>query len=395
MTEDCRPSASVVKALLNFATVEEMVSKPRIKWKRESKGVIPLWIADPDFHVAPEIKEVLIRAVEEERLFYEDDVEAREAMAEKIRRRNNLEASVEDILITQGVIPTFWLAVQYACRPGDEVVITDPMYYPFYRAVEMTGTRPLHWPLEMEEGYRFDVERLKELITPRTRLIFVCNPHNPCGRVMREEELRGVGEVAVDHGLTILVDELWEDIVFDGRRHITLASLSPEIEERTMTVWGFSKTYGVAGLQMGYLCATNKEMMEELRNIARGLFRGASTLARAAAKVMLDDTLEWWRKAVMEHLHRIRALCEKRFEELPRVECPKLEGTYLMFPCFDYSMSSEELEEYLLKEAKLRFTAGSHFGSRGEGHLRMCIATSEAIINEVFHNLERALNNLR
>jgi aspartate/methionine/tyrosine aminotransferase len=389
------PEPCVVESLLNSATIEEMASKPRIKWKRDSPGVIPLWIADPDFHVAPEIKEVLIRAVEEERLFYDDDVEAREAMAEKIRRRNNLEASAEDILITQGVLPTFWLAVQYSCKPGDEVVVTDPMYYPFYRAVEMTGTKPLYWPLEMEEGYRFDVERLKELITPRTSLIFVCNPHNPCGRVMTEEELRGIGEVAVDHGMTILVDELWEDIVFDDRRHITLASLSPEIEERTMTVWGFSKTYGVAGLQMGYLCATNREMMEELRSLSRGLLRGTSTLSRAAARMMLDGTLEWWRKAVMRHLHQIRAICERRFRELSGVECPKLEGTYLMFPRFDYDMSSEELEEYLRKEAALSFTAGSHFGSRGEGHLRMCIATSEAIMDEVFNRLERALEKLR
>ena len=395
MAEGSQPKASVIEALMNFATVEEMASKPRIKWKRDPKGVIPLWIADPDFHVAPEIKEALIKAVEEERLFYDDDVEAREAMAEKIRRRNGIEATADDILITQGVLPTFWLAVQYACKPGDEVVVTDPMYYPFYRAVEMTGTKPLYWPLEMEEGYRFDVERLKELITPRTKLIFVCNPHNPCGRVMTEEELRGIGEVAVDHGLTILVDELWEDIIFDGRRHITLASLSPEFEERTMTVWGFSKTYGVAGLQMGYLCATNKEMMEELRSLAQGLLRGTSTLSRAVAKVMLDDTLKWWREAIMEHLHRIRAICEKRFAEIPGVEVPKLEGTYLMFPKFDYGMSSEELEEYLLREARLRFTAGTHFGSRGEGHLRMCIATSEAIINEVFDRLERALEKLR
>ena len=380
---------------MNFATVEEMASKPRIKWKRDPEGVIPLWIADPDFHVAPEIKEALIKAVEEERLFYDDDVEAREAMAEKIRRRNGVEATADDILITQGVLPTFWLAVQYACKPGDEVVVTDPMYYPFYRAVEMTGTKPLYWPLEMEEGYRFDIERLKELITPRTKLIFVCNPHNPCGRVMTEEELRGIGEVAVDHGLTIFVDELWEDIIFDDRRHITLASLSPEFEERTMTVWGFSKTYGVAGLQMGYLCATNKEMMEELRSLAQGLLRGTSTLSRAAAKVMLDDTLKWWREAIMEHLHRIRAICEKRFAEIPGVAVPKLEGTYLMFPKFNYGMSSEELEEYLLREARLRFTAGTHFGSRGEGHLRMCIATSEAIINEVFDRLERALEKLR
>lgn len=379
----------------NSATIEGMVAAPGIKWHRDPPDVIPLWLADPDFPVAPEIKRALLNAVQDEDLFYGSDLKAREAMAAKIARRNGLEATADDIMITQGVIPGMWLAIRYACKPGDEVVVTDPMYYPFVRATEVTTTRPVYWPLEVEEGYRFDIERLKELVTERPKLIFVCNPHNPCGRVMTEEELKGLADVAVDHGITVMADELWEDIVFDGRKQITLASLSPEIADLTMTSWGFSKTYGVAGLQMGYLCATNKEMMERLRKLAGGVFRGTSTLARAAAPVMLDDTLDWWRTDVMKHLHKIRALCEKRFDETPGVTCPKLEGSYVMFPRFDCGMTSEELEKHMFEEARLRFTVGTHFGPRGEGHLRMCIATSETLINEAFDRMQRALDKLK
>jgi aspartate/methionine/tyrosine aminotransferase len=161
-----------------------------------------------------------------------------------------------------------------------------------------------------------------------------------------------------------------------------------------MTSWGFSKTYGVAGLQMGYLCATNKEMMERLKKITRGVFRGTSTVARAAAPVMLGNALDWWKGDMMEHLHRIRGICMKRFDEMPRVSCPKLEGTYLMFPRFEYEISSEELESYLFENARLRFSVGTQFGPGGEGHLRMCIATSEAIIHEVFDRLQKALKTL-
>ena len=378
----------------NSATIEGMVAAPGIKWHRDPPDVIPLWLADPDFPVAPAIKRALLNAVHDEDLFYNTDQPAREAMAVKIVKRNGLKATADDLMITQGVIPAMWLAVRYACKPGDEVVVTDPMYSPFVRATDVTATKPVYWPLEMEEDYRFDVERLKELVTERTKLIFVCNPHNPCGRVMTEEELKGVADVAVDNGITVMVDELWEDIVFDDRRHITLASWGPEIADLTLTSWGFSKTYGVAGLQMGYLCATNKEMMERLRKLANGVFRGTSTLARAAAPVMLDDTLEWWRADVMKHLHKIRALCEKRFDETPGVTCPKLEGTYLMFPKFDYGMTSEELEKHMFEEARLRFTAGTHYGPRGDGYLRMCIATSEVIINEVFDRMQSALDKL-
>jgi len=146
---------------------------------------------------------------------------------------------------------------------------------------------------------------------------------------------------------------------------------------------------------MGYLCVTNKEMMARLKEHAWGVvMRGTSTLARAAAPVMLDETLDWWVADMMEHLHKIRALCEKRFEETPGIMCPKLEGTYLMFPRFDYGMTSEELEKYLFEEARVRFAAGSDFGPQGEGHLRMCIATSEAIINEVLDRTQKALEKL-
>ncbi|KON29680.1 hypothetical protein AC482_05880 [miscellaneous Crenarchaeota group-15 archaeon DG-45] len=380
--------------IFNSATIEGMVAAPGAKWHRDPPDVIPLWLADPDFPVASEIKRALLNAVHDEDLFYNSDRGAREAMAAKIARRNGLEATADDVMITQGVIPGMWLAIRYACGAGDEVVVNDPMYFPFFTAVDATRTKPVYWPLEREEGYRFDVERLKELVTERTRLIFVCNPHNPCGRVMTEEELKGLADVAVDNGIAVMVDELWEDILFDGREHVTLASLNPEIADLTMTSWGFSKTFGVAGLQMGYLCATNAEMMDRLRKLAQGVFRGTSTLARAAAPVMLGEALVWWKREMMEHLHAIRGLCEKRFEEMPGVTCPKLEGTYLMFPRFDHGVSSEELERHMFEEARLRFSVGTQFGPRGDDHLRMCIATSEAIINEVFDRMQKPLNKL-
>jgi bifunctional pyridoxal-dependent enzyme with beta-cystathionase and maltose regulon repressor activities len=376
------------------ATIEGMLAAPGIKWHRYPPDVIPLWLADLDFPIAPEIKRALINAVQDEDLFYGDDTKSREALAEKVRKRNGLDVKADNIMITQGVLPAMWLAIQHACKPGDEVIVTDPMYYPFYTATEVTHTRPVRWPLEMEEGYRFDIERLKNLVTRRTKLIFVCNPHNPCGRVMTKEELKGIADIAVDRRITVMVDELWEEIVFDGRKHITLASLSPEIEDLTITSWGFSKAYGVAGLQLGYLSAP-KDLVEDLRRISRGVLRGASTLARAIVPAILSDDLNWYREGLSRHLHMIRDLCERRFKELPNVTCPKLEGTYLMFPRFNYGMSSNQLYKYMLEEAKLAFSPGSEFGSKGEGHLRMCIATSRAIINEAFDRMERALEKLR
>lgn len=381
--------------LFNSATVEGMLAAPGRKWHRDPPDVIPVWLADPDFPIAPQIKRVLINAVHDEDLFYGDDDKAREAMAVKIVDRNGLEVSADDVMVTQGVTPAMWLAIRHACKRGDEVIVTDPMYAPFLRATQVTGTQPVQLTLEMNEGYKLDIEQLNGLVSKKTKLIFVCNPHNPCGRVLTKEELKGIADIAIDNGITVMVDELWEDIVFDGREHITLASMNPEIADQTITSWGFSKTYGIAGLHIGYLCTTNNETMESLEKNALGVLRGTSTLAMAAAPIMLDNTLEWWRKDIVKHLHKARDLCEKRFEETSGVTCSKLEGTYMMFPKFDYGMTSEELDKHLFEDARIRLTKGTNFGSKGQGHLRMGIATSEAILNEVFDRMQKSLAKLQ
>jgi len=389
------------KNFFNSATIEGMLASKRTeKWHSHPNGVIPLSLAETDFPVAPEIMKALMDGVNNQDVFYMGDrtiEKYREIMAAKIVHRNGIKATANDVMITHAVTATMWLAIQYACKEGDEVIVNNPAYGPFLRAIERTNTKPIYWDIFQEEGYNFNIEKLKEVITKKSKLIVICNPHNPTGRVMTKQELKGVADVAVDNNIPVWVDEVWEDIIFDGRKHISLASLNPDIERLTMTCWGFSKTFNVSGLRMGYLCAMNKEMMKRLRYIGEGVvFRDPpiASLAMAAIPVMLDETLDWYRYGMMMHLHKIRAICEKRFEETPKVVCPKIEGTYQMFPRFDYGMKSDELQKYMLDKARLGFASGTHYGPGGEGHLRLVIATSEAIINEIFDRMQETLKNL-
>jgi aspartate/methionine/tyrosine aminotransferase len=297
-------------------------------------------------------------------------------------------------MVIQGVDPSLWLAAKHACKPGDEVILTDPMYAPFKSVLDASGAKAVLWELEEEDGYSFDIEKLKKLITKKTRLIGVCNPHNPTGRVMTKEELKGIADVAVDRKTNVVSDELWEDIVFDDRKHISIASLSPEIGDLTLTSWGFSKTFGVAGLQLGYMATTNKEAMADMRKQATGIQRGSSTLAKAIAPVMLDSTLDWWRRDMMKHITKIRKLCATRMNKMSGVTFPTLEGTYVPFPRFDLNLNSRDLADKLQKEYKVGLSAGTGFGAKGEGHLRMCIATSEAIMKEALDRIEVATEKL-
>ena len=375
--------------------LEDMRKRKGRKWNTYGSDVIPLWIADADFPVIPEIKAAIIKALIEEDFYYSYSTDLQEVMAEKVSRVNRIDASPDDVYVTQGVLPALWLACKYTCEPGDEVLVTDPMYYPFYRAVSAVGAKPIYWGLDEGDGYRFDVDLAQELVTKRTRLIFVCNPHNPTGRVMTKEELEGIADLAVDNGLTVLVDELWEDVIYDGRKNVSLASLKPDISERTITTYGFSKTYGVAGLQIGYLVATNKDMLTQIKKIGAEVLRGTSNLSKAAARVMLSEEVSYYKDALMEHLHEMRDLSMKRLGELEAVECKKLEGTFLLFPRISsYGLSSKEMTAYLLEKARVAVSDGSLFGPRGEGHIRINIGTSRRILTEAFDRIQGSLSPL-
>jgi len=375
-------------------TIEGRLSVRGRKWHREPPDVIPLWLADPDYPLCPELKDELRKAIEEEYTVYSSDDAATEAITEKLKRVNKIEVPPDQVMLTQGVNPVMWLAARHACRVGDEVIVTDPMYFPFFTSVEVTQTQPVYWRLDLDGKYRFDVEKLKELITPKTRLIYVCNPHNPAGRAMTKEELKGVADVAVDNNIYVMVDELWEDIRYDGVKHTSLASLNPEVANLTVTSWGFSKTWSVPGLQSGYLACTNKVMFQNIQRIARGILRGTNNLGKAIAPLICSGNIDYWYKDMNKYLAEVRDLVAKRLNEMGDFTVPHMEATYLMFPRFNYGLTSDELDKVLMKDAKVSLHKGSAFGPSGQGHMRILTATSKGIMNEALDRIESVIPKL-
>ena len=375
-------------------TIESRLAVRGTKWHRDSPDVIPLWLADQDYPLCPELKDELRKAIEEEYTVYGSDAKAREAIAEKLKRVNKVEVPPDQVMMTQGVNPAMWLAARHACRPGDEVIVTDPMYFPFFISVEVTQTQPVYWKLDLDGKYRFDVEKLKELITPKTRLIYVCNPHNPAGRAMTKEELKGVADVAVDNKIYVMVDELWEDVRYDGVKHHSLAALNDEIADLTVTSWGFSKAWSVPGLQAGYLACTNKVMFQNIQRIGRGILRGTNNLGKAIAPLICSGKIDYWVDDMNKYLAEVRDLVVKRLNEMGDFTIPHLEATYLMFPKFNYGLTCDELDKILMKDAKVSFNKGAVFGPSGQGHMRILTATSKGIMNEALDRIESVIPKL-
>jgi len=376
-------------------TLEKMRQKRgRSKWKRYDPDVIPLYFCSPDYPVPPEVKEAAIQAIEDECFEYAWFPETVEAMAQTMRTKYNIESTAEDIMVIPGVMPSLWLSTMYACKPGDEVILPSMIFGPFIRSIEYVNAKPVYHELKQEDNWRFDIERLKELITNRTKLIFVCNPHNPTGRVMTRDELKGIADIAVDHDLIVASDELHADIIYDGRKHISIASLGPEIADRTISMFGLSKNFSLAGLQIGWLVATNKDIREGLAKVAGDLIQGTTSISLAVAHAVLTKC-DRHIPPLVEYLQELRDYGIKRLNALDKIKVVPPEGTYVLWPNISgYGLSSTEMSEYLLEKGRVATTDGSRHGPGGEGYLRVIFPTSKAIFSEGLDRIEEALSKL-
>ncbi len=390
------------KAATNFAetvdreiTLEHMNEmRGRRKWKRYGADVIPFWYSSPDYPVPPEVKEAAAKAINDECFEYPWFPETLEAMAETTRSKYRIKASVDDIKVIPGVEPSLYLSTMYACKPGDEVILPSTIFGPFIRAVDYAKAKPVYHEIKQENNWRFDLEEIKSLVTDRTKLIFLCNPHNPTGRVMTKEELKGLADIAVDHDIIMATDDLHDNVLFDGRKHLSIASLGPEIADRTISMFGLSKTFGLAGIQIGWLVATNKQILTGINKIAEGLIQGTSSIALAVAHAVLTKC-DPYIPPLVDYLQDLRDYGVKRLNSIDKVSVTSPEGCYILWPNIsEYGMSSAEIQKYLLEEGKVAVSDGSTHGPGGEGYIRVVFPTSMAIFKEGIDRIEVALSKL-
>ena len=371
------------------------------KWAALSQGVIPLFAADPDFQAAPEIRQAIVSAGNDGVFSYGEPYgnrDLREIIANTVSNRKNIPCSQDDIMVTSGVAQAMMLVAHYACKAGEEAIIFDPVDFLFGRAIDYAKAKRVYSPIDKEKR-ELDIDGLQRLVTPKTRLLCVCNPHNPLGRVFRRDELVNLAEFAINNDLIVLCDEIWSDIVYDGLEFTSLASINQEIAERTITLHGFSKTFGLAGLNLGYIVATNPGVMKELKLVAPSYFYVVNGISQVAGIIAYSKAW-YWVDAFLTHLQGIRDYAYERLIEMPKVSCQKPEGTYVLFPNISkFGITSEEMALYLQKEAKVGVVPGhgkdfSYFGPRGEGNIRIVFSTTKANIAEALDRIEKALKKI-
>jgi aspartate aminotransferase len=380
----------------DFQTVdlEFLRKRAALKWGLWQEDIISLSVADLDFKAPAEIKEAVIQAVKEDRTpygAYGGDPDVVEVVCDKLRRLNRIPASPDNIHMIPGTMFAIFMACYYFLKPGDEAVICpSPVYPPFIHNVRNAQAAPVFNPLDFGRGLRLDLDDLKRRITPRTRLLMVSNPHNPTGRVFTREELEGIAEVAQEHDLLVFSDELYEDMLFEGE-HLSLASLSDDLFRRTLTVFGFSKAFGIPGYRVAYL-VTAGDFVRDLKKRIHDIIVHADTLAQAAAKTALTTGGPWIAK-LMSHLREMRDYSVERLSRMPGISCPLPQATPFLFPDISgLGMTGKELSEYLKDKAKVIVMDGTEFGPPGQNHIRINFATSRQVLRQAFDRIEAALN---
>lgn len=356
--------------------------------------VIPLWVADMDF-AAPVAVVNALRERAEHPLYgytlYPDSAYA--ALIDWQQRIHAWTVSREQILLCPGVVPSLYAAVQAFTQPGDAVIIQPPVYFPFFSAITDSGRRVLENPLRFEAGlYSIDFLHLEQCARDGAKLLLLCSPHNPVGRVWREDELQQLLRISREYGMIILSDEIHADLIFEGHRHIPLATLATA-NESIITAVAPSKTFNIPGLGLSALITANSSHRQALQRVFDGLHVSASNPFSIAAFTAAYRHGEPWRDALMVYLRATRDAVIAYIEAfLPELRVISPEGTYLMWlDCRALGLSDEQLPRFFIEHAGVGLSPGHIFGTQGSGYMRLNIASPRAIIMTALAQLGQAL----
>ena len=301
-------------------------------------------------------------------------VDLREAVAEKLLRQNHVRADPEtEIMVSAGGMEGLFSTLLALVDPGDEVLMSDPCWLGLEPMVRIAHGTPVRFPLVRDDGFAFDIDALRDRVTARTRVLVLCNPDNPTGIVLDAEDLEAIAETAREHDLFVVVDEAYEHFVYDGRGHVSLASLG-DIRDRTITVQTTSKFFNMFGWRIGWVVADAK-VMRSILAVHSHSVSCPTSFAQAGAAAVLGESLGEGGVPFAELVamyERRRDAMVRALNGIPGVRCATPDGAYFTFPGFEhYGMPSTELCMHLLESAHVATTAGSVFGPAGERHLRL------------------------
>ena len=381
--------------MLPFSEIRLMLEKAT-QLQKQGKDIIHMEIGRPDFDTPQVIKQAAYDSIARGNVFYTSNYgspELRKAIAEKLQRDNHIAYEPEEILVTIGVGEGTYAAVAAFLEPGDEILVPNPIWLNYIHVPNFFGAVPVSYDLKEENDFQIDMEQLKSLITPKTKMLVINTPGNPTGTVQSRETLEALAKLAIEHDLIVLSDEIYEKLVYGGAEHISIASL-PGMKERTITLNGFSKCYSMTGWRLGYAAAP-REFIQAMVRVHHYINTCASYFVQEAGITALEKAEPDVQEMVKEYARR-RDYMVQALNDIPGVHCKTPGGAFYVFANIQsFGLSSNEMADYLLEQAGIATVAGLAFGTQGEGYIRLSYACSYERIVEGMARMKDALARLK
>lgn len=360
----------------------------------EDKSIISLSIGEPDFGAPKNVIAATKKALDAGLTHYSPSggrKELVEAIGKKLKKQNKISLSdpQSQIIVTTGSTEGLLLSYFSAVDAGEEVLVPDPGFIAYPNICDMLQAEPVSYHLRAETGFEIEVEELEKQVTRKTKAIQICSPSNPTGNVLSMKTLEEVADFAIAHDLTIFSDEAYEDLVYEGK-HVSMASLNG-LSDRVLTLHTFSKSYAMAGYRLGYVSGP-ADIIQSFKRIHLYTTVSATTFAQAGAVEAFSSKTKTYVGKMKQEYDRRRKFVLKRLKEIPALHIEKNpQGAFYAFPRIMTNQSSNQLADYLIKQAKVALVPGNEFGKSGEGFIRFSYATAMPKIETAMDRIEKAL----
>ena len=372
------------------------VNEKALAMERAGETVYHFEIGRPDFDTPAYIKEAAQKALLEGKVHYTSNFgtpELRQAIADKLNRDNGVDYKASEVLVTVGLSEAVFAVLAAILDEGDEILVPDPAWLNYHNVPRMLGATPVTYSLREENEYQMDMDEVRSKITDKTRAVVIITPNNPTGGVLSGSTLQELADLAIEKDLMVISDEVYERMVYDGEKHVSIASL-PGMKERTFTLNGMSKAYAMDGWRLGYVAAP-EEWIVTLNKFHQHNTTCAPNFVQAASVAALTQEGDEVNEMVKEYCRR-RDYAVKAINEIPGLSCLCPKGAFYIFiNCKSLGKPSAEVAAYLLEEAKIALVPGDVFGPGGEGYLRMSYASSYDNIVEGCARLAKAVAALQ
>lgn len=371
------------------------------KMKAEGINVVGFGAGEPDFETPEHIKKAAIAAIEAGFTRYTPAsgiVELKKAICEKFKQDNGLEFTPAQIVVSNGAKHSLVNTFQAICNPGDEVIIPAPYWVSYPEMVKMADAVPVFIETTEESGFKFTAEQLKKALTPKTKAIILNSPSNPTGMIYSKEELSAIAELAVEKGFFVVSDEIYEKLVYDGYKHVSIASLNEKIKQQTIIVNGVSKTYAMTGWRIGYT-ASSPEIAKIMSNMQSHATSNPNSIAQKAALAAVTGDQSIVATMVAAFIERRNFMVQK-INSIPGLSCVTPNGAFYVLMNISKLIGTEvagrkisgsdDFADVLLEKAQVALVPGSGFGI--DTHVRLSYATSLQNITEGLNRIEALLN---